>query len=127
VTVHPRTSSRPEKFVATVTLVHTGAGEALLNLAPLASSSLALEIRDSADNPVLLPPPPMLSGEKRRVAIGPGGSHHVEFPGFVPAWTPPGRYLVRFRYVYRSDRPAQNEWTGETISDWVDFEIVPGP
>ena len=106
-----------EEATARVLLENEGDEPALVSLAALSSPSLALEIRDEHDQPVLLPPPPLPSGEQQVVELPHGGRREAEFRGFVPSWTPAGSYRVRFRYVPGGAL--------ETLySDWAPFELV---
>jgi hypothetical protein len=109
--VEPRDGARPEELTARVALVN-GTGEpAAMNLTLLGSPSLALEIVDSSGEPVPMPPPPTPGGEMEIHALAPGERHHIEYRGFVPPSTRPGRYRVRLREV-----------AGAT-SDWAEFAI----
>ena len=123
-TVQPAETRPRDEFVAVGTLVNTGAEPLVLNLSPLSSPSLALEIVDAQGAPVLLPPPPVPGGEVRTVELAPGQGHTVRFAGFVPQWTPFGAYRARLRYVYRPRVPSPREWTGQVVSDWVQFRIT---
>jgi hypothetical protein len=94
-----------------------------LNLAPLASPSLALEVVDAQGAPVLLPPPGVPGGAAERATVRAGGTHSLDYPGFIPSWIDPGRYRARVRTAYRPTTARADEWTGELVSDWVDFEV----
>jgi hypothetical protein len=96
-----------------------------LDLAPLSSPSLALEIVDAADAPLLLPPPPVPGRDVEHVTLAPGEQHAVEFRGFVPQWTKPGPYRARLRYL-GSTQPGAREPT-RIVSPWAEFRIGEEP
>lgn len=92
----------------------------MVNLAPLSSPSLALELADERGEPVYLPPPPVPPAEVPLAPLAPGEWITVDFAGFLPAWTPPGRYRARFRYIPGTGVGRwheSNHW-----SDWVEFQ-----
>ena len=112
---------RLEDLIVSCHLVNDGDTTATISLAPFSSPSLALEIVDEADEPVLLPPPPIPSAEVAVAVLRPGESWVQHFRGFVPSWTSAGRYRVRFRY-----RPGigGSRWVeGDRYSDWSDFRV----
>ncbi|HEX2196982.1 MAG TPA: hypothetical protein VHJ76_08670 [Actinomycetota bacterium] len=111
--VEPSSTERPEELVATADVRADVAVS--VDLVPLRSPSLALELRDESGRPAPLPPPPVPGGAREVVELLPGGPRRVEWPGFVPSWFEPGRYEVRVAY-----RAGELELT----SDWVAFEIV---
>jgi hypothetical protein len=120
-TIEPREASRTEDFRARCELVNEGDMAATVNVAPLSSPSLALEIADEQDEPLLLPPPPVPTGEIPLAVLAPGEQYSAEFSGFLPAWTPPGRYNARFRY-----RPGRGDgrWLeGDLWSAWEEFRL----
>ena len=123
--IRPAETRLQEEFIAQGTLINHGSEALILNLMPLIAPSLALEIADAAGAPVLLPPPPVPGGEIRTVEVTPGRSYTVEYPGFVPQWTPPGVYRARLRYIYQPSTPTPGEWTGKVTSDWAAFKILP--
>ena len=118
--VDPDRAYRPEGFVARCRLANDGDEPALVNLASLSSPSLALEISDERGEPVLLPPPPVPPHEPPTTTVEPGQGYTVEFAGFLPAWTPPGRYRARSRYVAGGGR----RWVEADLrSEWVGFGL----
>jgi hypothetical protein len=120
ITVEPRHATVPEELRARCELVNDGDEAAVVNLAPLASPSLALELRDDHDEPVYLPPPPVPPAEVPTAELPSHGRRSVEFSGFLPSWIPPGRYRARFRYVPGS---GEGRWLEESVwSAWVEFE-----
>jgi hypothetical protein len=123
-TVRPRQTSRREEFVALVSLVNQGSEAVIINLAPVESPSLALEIVDASGAPALLPPPPVPRSSATRIRLAPGERHTLEYRGFVPPWFAPGSYRVRFRYKYRPTTSERDEWTGELLSEWEEFTIT---
>lgn len=124
-TVRPRETRRREDIVAQATLVNVGEEPVTLNLAPLSAPSLALEIVDAAGSPLRLPPPPVPGGETQSTRVTPGQSYTLEYPGFVPQWTAEGTYRVRLRYLYRPEVAASDEWTGQLVSEYVQFSVLP--
>ena len=124
-TVRPRETRRREDIVAQATLVNVGEEPVTLNLAPLSAPSLALEIVDAAGSPLRLPPPPVPGGETQSIRVTPGQSYALEYPGFLPQWTAEGTYRVRLRYLYRPEVAASNEWTGQLVSEYVQFSVLP--
>jgi hypothetical protein len=109
VTVTPAASRRPEDFVARCELVNTGSTIERVNLAPLGSPSLALEVVDAAGAAVGLPPPGVPGGPPPFDELAPGAGATAEFAAFLPQWEPPGAYRVRFRYV-AGDVDLRSDW-----------------
>ena len=124
-TVRPRETRRREDIVAQATLVNVGEEPVTLNLAPLGAPSLALEIVDAAGSPLRLPPPPVPGGETQSTRVPPGQSYTLAYPGFLPQWTAEGTYRVRLRYLYRPEVAASDEWTGQLVSEYVQFSVLP--
>jgi hypothetical protein len=120
--VEPGTAARREEFTARGTLVNVGREPLTLELAPLSSPSLALEIVDAEDAPLLLPPPPVPGREVEHVTLAPGERHTVEFSGFVPQWTRPGSYRARLRYLGRTRREERDPT--RIVSPWAEFAIA---
>jgi hypothetical protein len=123
--VRPARSARSEEFVSECALVNQGDEPSDVSLVPLSSPSLCLQIEDEHGLPVLLPPPPVPGGTERTARLEPGQRIAIEHRGFVPAWTPQGRYRARVRYVSRSGRTGW--WQGEIYSSWKTFEIGAPP
>lgn len=115
--------SRPEELVAQATISNDGSEAVSINVVPLTSPSLCLELVDEQGNPTPLPPPSVPRELVRLHRLEPSDRHAEEFRGFVPSWTEPGRYRARLRYVSRNPDASPDEWTGELHSDWVHFEI----
>lgn len=122
-TVRPERSERPEEFVAVATLQNVGDETVILDLGPLISRSLALEVVHDDGSPAPLPPPPVPGAPTEKARLAPGNEHRVEFRGFVPQWFTPGTYRARLRYFYQPDEPAALEWTGRLESDWAQFTL----
>ena len=122
--VRPVETGRREEFNALLSLANTGSDPISLNLAPLSSPSLALEIIDGRGDHVPLPPPPVPGGQSPAAELAPGRSHTVQFEGFLPQWVPGGLYRARLRYIYRPAAPSAHEWTGEAASDWAEFRVL---
>jgi hypothetical protein len=115
-TIEPSEADAAERFVAVCTLTNAGDEGVTINVAPLSSPSLALEIQDVAGAPVLLPPPPVPPSEPPVERLEPGRETAAEFAGFLPSWTEPGTYRARCRYVAGSGDPV--------VSDWVGFRLT---
>jgi hypothetical protein len=122
-TVEPRKAARREELVARGALRNRGDEPVAVDLAPLGSPSLALEIVDEGGAPVRLPPPPVPGGEVRGATLAAGEAVPVEFPAFLPLWTPAGAYRVRLRYLGVVGTPGR---TVEVVSDWADFVVGEG-
>jgi hypothetical protein len=110
VTVTPGQATDAERFRAVCTLENTGSGPVQVNLASLSSPSLALEIVDADGAPVLLPPPPVPPAQPPIETVSAGARLVADFPAFLPAWTEPGRYRIRCRYVAGPDAIIVSEW-----------------
>jgi hypothetical protein len=122
-TVDPRKAARREELVARGALRNRGDEPVEVDLAPLGSPSLALEIVDEGGAPVRLPPPPVPGGEVREATVAAGEAVPVEFSAFLPTWTPAGAYRVRLRYLGVVGPPGR---TVEVVSDWADFVVGEG-
>ena len=121
-TITPARAVRPEEFRARCEIVSEGDVAGDINLAPLSSPSLALEIVDERGQPVRLPPPPVPRPETPVARLAPGDSRVAEFSGFLPGWTPPGRYRARCRYI---PGRGQGRWLEDNLtSTWVAFELA---
>ena len=124
-TVSPGETRRREDIAAQAILTNVGEEPVTLNLTPLSSPSLALEIVDADSSPLRLPPPPVPGGETQSTRLTPGQSYTLEYPGFFPQWTADGTYRVRLRYLYRPEVAASDEWTGQLVSEYVQFSVIP--
>ena len=120
--VEPATAARPEELVAHGTLLNAGPEPLTLELAPLSSPSVALEIVDADDIPLLLPPPPVPRADVESLTLGPGDRHAVEYLGFVPQWTKPGSYRARLRYLGRVRRDDREP--ARILSGWAEFTVA---
>lgn len=123
-TVEPRRTSRREELVARGTLQNRGGDAVEIDLTPLGSPSLALELVDAGGTAVHLPPPPVPGGGTNPATLGPGERRPLEYAGFLPAWTPPGAYRARLRYVGLAAAPGEPERTVEVVSDWAEFVLA---
>ena len=114
-TIEPREASAAEVFRAVCSLMNAGDSAEEINLAALSSPSLALEMRTVAGEPVYFPPPPVPPAEPPMERLASGERKLAEFQGFLPAWTEPGDYEIRCRYV-----------SGQTAvySGWVSFTLT---
>lgn len=110
------TEGLPEVIVGHATFVNQGDGPIAVLPIQMDSASLALEIRDGGGDPVGLPPPPVPNPEARPIELTPGAVYEVEYPGFMPQWTEPGRYQARARLV-----------GADAHSDWVGLVVIDGP
>lgn len=107
------TEGLPEAMVGQAIFVNQGDGPIAVLPIQMDSASLALEIRDDAGNPVGLPPPPVPDPEARHMELAPGAAYEVDYPGFMPQWTAPGRYRARARLV-----------GADAHSDWIELVVV---
>ena len=114
--IEPPDADAAELFVAVCTVTNAGDEGVSINVAPLSSPSLALQIQDAAGEPVHLPPPPVPRSTPPIERLEPGGKTSAEFAGFLPSWTQPGAYRARFRYVAGPGDPV--------VSDWVAFTLT---
>jgi hypothetical protein len=114
--IEPPEADAPERFVAACTVKNAGNEAVTINVAPLSSPSLALEIQDATGSPVHLPPPPVPPAEPPIRRLEPGASTAARFAGFLPNWTVPGTYRARCRYVSGPGEPI--------VSDWVEFTLA---
>jgi hypothetical protein len=94
-----------------------------LDLWPLRSPSLTIEIRDASDQPVRLPPPPVPGGGQEPHELPPDGTTRLEYRNFLPPWIDRGHYRVRFRYVQSAAPAVANAFGGRVESAWQHFEI----
>jgi hypothetical protein len=111
-TIEPSEASAAERFVAVCTLTNAGDEGVSINVAPLSSPSLALEIEDASGGPVHLPPPPVPPAEPPIEWLGPGQATARSFAGFLPDWTESGAYRARCRYVAGPGQPVRSTWVG---------------
>src|SRR5688572_7693479 len=110
-----------DALVGKCVLVNEGDQPAIVDLAPLSSPSLCVQVEDEQGSPVLFPPPPVPGGSDETATLEPGQQISVEHRGFMPAWIPEGRYRARLRYVVSSQ--LRGRWSGEIHSVWAAFEI----
>ena len=116
-TIEPAEADAAELFVATCTLANTGDETLSINVAPLLSPSLLLQIEDAAGAPYYLPPPPVPPSEPPIEPLAAGAVRAASFAGFLPSWTEPGAYRACCRYVAGPGEPI--------VSDWVEFRLRP--
>jgi hypothetical protein len=114
--IEPSEADAAERFVAVCTVANAGGRSVMINVAPLSSPSLALEIQDLTGAPVYLPPPPVPPTEPPTERLEPGARTTATFAGFLPHWTEPGAYRARFRFVAGPGEPV--------VSDWVAFSLA---
>ena len=110
----PAKARSAEEVVAVARLRNASNTHVQLDLWPLRSPSLTIEIRDASDQPVRLPPPPVPGGGQEQHELPPGGTIQLEYRNFLPPWIERGHYRVRFRYVQSASRVE---------SAWQDIEI----
>jgi hypothetical protein len=115
-TIEPPEANAAERFVARCAVTNAGDEPVSINVAPLSSPSLALQIQDALGAPVYLPPPPVPPSEPPIERLEPGQSATAEFAGFLPGWTEPGAYRVRCRYVAGPGEPIVSDWIGFTLT-----------
>jgi hypothetical protein len=109
-TIDPPEAGTAEQFVAVCTVTNVGDEAVSINVAPLSSPSLALEIQDASGGPVYLPPPPVPPPDPPTAWLEPGQGTTAEFGGFLPSWTEPGAYRARCRYVAGPGEPIRSAW-----------------
>jgi hypothetical protein len=119
----PAKARSPEEVVAVIELRNAGNAPVQLDLWPLRSPSLTIEIRDASDQPVHLPPPPVPGGGHEPLELPPDGTTRLEYRNFLPAWIDRGHYRVRFRYVQSAAPAVANAFGGRVESAWRHFEI----
>lgn len=124
--VTPSRGAIAEDFVACGRVRNRGAKPVTLNLSVLLPASLALEIRGGDGTPVRMPPPPVPGRTPEMRTISSGESLSVDWPAFLPEWTAPGRYEVRFRCLGAAQHPTKPaEPSGSVVvSTWAAFELA---
>lgn len=119
--VRPRQADHPDAFTASCELTNEGDADAVVNIAPLSSPSLALELADESGAGVPMPPPPVPPAAIPTAILAPGTRLTAKFPGFLPAWTEAGAYRVRFKYIPGT---SDGRWLeGSVWSEWVEFRL----
>ncbi len=102
---------RPGEIIGRASFANRGRqGVELMSLL-VESPSLALEVVADSGEPVPLPPPPVPDPAALPAVLRPGQVLDAEYPGFLPAWTPPGSYRVRARL-----HDARSQWVGVTVT-----------
>ena len=111
------TRGRPEELIGHARFLNRGDTPVSFIPIQLDSASLALEIVDSGGDPVPLPPPPVPDPSTPTAELAPNESYQTDYPGFLPAWSPPGEYRVRVRLTgIQSD--------GGPASDWIPLTVI---
>ncbi len=121
--IRPR-QGRPAELRAWGTLSNTGTVPIAIDLAPLSSPSLALQIEDAGGARVALPPPPVPGGLTSLVTLAPGEGHTVDLGMFLPSWIGAGRYRVCLHYLSQAGSFSAGAWSGEVSADWVAIDVV---
>lgn len=116
-------------FVATIT--NPGPHDAVLSTQFLATPSVVLQVKDAADQPVPLGPPPVPpedDGTTGRRKLAPGDSLTLAFRGGQLFGRPlvPGRYQVRVHVEIAASARAPKDWAGRLESEWISFVIGGG-
>ena len=106
----PANARSPEEVVARVELRNRSAAPVQIDLWPLRSPSLTIEIRDASDQPVRLPPPPVPGGGQELQELPPDGTTQLEYRNFLPPWIERGHYRVRFRFVHSAASRVESAW-----------------
>jgi hypothetical protein len=112
----------PAEFAVRATLRNASDRPALLNGDQAAHPSLVLDVRDEADQPVLLPPPSVPSEREREAPseIEPGASVTLDYAGFLDRSLAAGTYRVRYSGRY----PAVGGTPDDPLeSAWLEFEV----
>jgi hypothetical protein len=129
----------PGEAAVEVTLTNSGTDPAPIDLSLAHIPSLALEVRDAAGRPVLLPAPqvPRSRDDRAQVTLAPGQSHQFRLPIPFDAHRPAGAYQVRYRHrtpatsqVSRTVAPAEvamSDWTTVTLADRADLRGLSAP
>lgn len=116
--------SAPHSWRVRVTLSNPDASAIRLSTATL-SAQVSFEVHDGAGARVPLGPPPIPPADPAGavVTIEAGGSLTLDYAGHelfadAPA---PGRYRLRF---HGGVPEVAGAWSGELVSEWVEFEVV---
>jgi hypothetical protein len=125
--IEPSEADAAERFVAVCTVTNAGDEGVTINVAPLSSPSLALEIQDATGEPVYLPPPPVPPSEPPIERLDAGASAAARFAGFLPSWTGPGTYRARFRYVAGPAEPVVSDWVGFSLNVTQSPDAISSP
>lgn len=126
----------PGEFTIVVTFTNTGGTPARLNRHQASHPALVLDVRDSKDAVVLLPPPSapdaldLGPGEE----VPPGGELTIAYAGFLDRSLAPGEYRVRYFGQFPAlggsvDDPLASGWLGFTVRPMRGFppgEGIPG-
>jgi hypothetical protein len=112
----------PAEFAVRATLTNASDQPALLNGDQAAHPSLVLDVRDGADQPVLLPPPSVPSDREREAPseIEPGASVKIDYAGFLDRSLAAGAYRVRYAGRYPAVGGAPDD---PLESAWLAFEV----
>jgi hypothetical protein len=125
---HVRAEKREDvvaaEFTLTVTFTNSGSEPARLNVHQASHPALALDVRDTKDREVLLPPPSAPDREDLEEGrlIAPGESVTIDYVGFLDRSLAPGAYRIR----YFGEFPALGGSKQDPLrSDWVEVTLRP--
>jgi hypothetical protein len=112
----------PPATAAHVELHNGGSDAVVVDSVAVTAPSLALEIRRDDGAAFPLPPPPLPGDTGAPARIEPGDTRSFDLAGFLPSWTPPGRYTIRFKLLLPGAAPAEER---TVRSEWVELIVVP--
>ena len=120
----------PGDFMVKATFANAGPEPTTLNLSQASHPGLALELLDSGDKIVHLPPPsaPDERDLEKGETIAQGQSVDVQYAGFLDRSLEPGAYRIRYNAAYealggKQDEPLQSDWLEFTVGKTA--EVAP--
>jgi hypothetical protein len=125
-----RLHARPGEARLVVDLANEDDQPVAVDLEVASIPTLSLEVEDAHGHRVLLPPPPVLKGDRSAAwaTIGPKEKREVELAGLPLPWWPSGEYRIRYRYKGHKDKDRDGHGqhgvrrAEEILGDW--FTIV---
>lgn len=112
------------EFSFTVAFTNSSSEPARLNVHQASHPALVLDVRDTSDREVLLPPPSAPDREdlEEGQLIAPGESVTIDYVGFLDRSLAPGAYRIR----YFGEFPALGGSKEDPLrSDWVEVTLRP--
>lgn len=112
------------EFTFTVVFINSSSEPARLNVHQASHPALALDVRDSSDDEVLLPPPsaPHRADLEEGQLIAPRESVTIDYAGFLDRSLAPGAYRVRYFGEFQALGGSKDD---PLRSDWVDVTLRP--